>query len=81
MVINLSPPEFQRKLQALRTKNVKLLDNGKRGMIVNDDVTLGYSYDGKAALTITILQKHSLRAHIASEGTIDDHITDLFATL
>lgn len=81
MVIDLSPQAFHEKLDALHARSPMLIDNGNTGMLANSDVTLGYSYDGVGALTITVLQKHSLKAKLATEGLIEKSITGLFATL
>ncbi|HEY0759709.1 MAG TPA: hypothetical protein VGD59_10685 [Acidisarcina sp.] len=81
MIISLTPQEFQVKLEALRAKNPKLVENGNAGMLSNSDVTLGYSYDGASSLRVTVLQKHSFRAKLASAGTIDKSIAVIFATL
>jgi len=81
MVIDLTPQEFQRKLDALRSKSKTLIANGNTGMLSNGDVTLGYSYDGVGVLTVTVLQKHSFKAKLATEGLIEKSITGIFATL
>lgn len=81
MVINLTPQDFLHKLDALRAKSKTLIANGNTGMLSNSDVTLGYSYDGVGILTITVLQKHSFKAKLASEGPIEKSITGIFATL
>lgn len=81
MVINLTPQAFQQKLDALRAKSPTLIANGNSGMLSNSDVTLGYSYDGVGALTVTVLQKHSLKAKLATEGLIEKNINAIFATL
>ncbi|HEY0797431.1 MAG TPA: hypothetical protein VGD64_16780 [Acidisarcina sp.] len=81
MVINLAPSEFQRKLDALRAKSKTLVANGNTGMLSNSDVTLSYSYDGVAALTVTVLQRHSFKAKLATEGLIEKSIAGIFATL
>jgi hypothetical protein len=81
MVINLTPPEFQRKLDVLRSRSKNLIANGNTGMLSNGDVTLGYSYDGAGVLTVTVLQRHSFKAKLATEGLIERNIAGLFATL
>jgi hypothetical protein len=81
MVIELTPQAFQQKLAALHAMTPNIVENGKTGMLSNSDVTLSYSYDGVGALTVTVLQKHSLKAKLATEGLIEKTINRTFATL
>lgn len=49
------------------------------GTIVTSDVTLSYSYDGTATLTIAVDATHSFLARHASESILDGHIRSLIA--
>jgi len=51
--------------------------NQLSGTISTSDVTLAYSYDKTAALTVDITAKHSWKAKLASTEQIEQRISNL----
>lgn len=79
MTFNLTPQQFAALGNKLgSTPGVQLRPaNLLSGSISTSDVTLAYSYDGSAVLSVDVTAKHSLKAKLASDAQIQERIAAL----
>ena len=80
MTLNLTPGQFAFLKAQLSTAPgvVLVMDTPYCGTMQNSDVTLAFGYDECDKLEVDVTARHSFKAKIAPQSTIDARIAKMF---
>lgn len=79
ITIPLDPDQFEKAQLALDAQaGASHVADQKSGSVKNHDIDFNYTYDG-ATLTMDITERHTLKAKIASDEQIKEHIVEMLA--